>query len=125
MGFLNALNEYLEKHGLWDEYRRWIERSIEMVRVLGDNALFGGLLNDLGLCYRQLGQPALAVKYFEQCLEIRRRFGPKAGEAVALNNLGLVHDDLGERHQTVSLYERLCLRCLLFITALATRASID
>ena len=105
IGYLNAMDEYLEKRGLWKEALSWTEQGIVASRLLEDDTLMGGLLNDLGLCYRHLGQFEKARHYFEQSLDLRQKVGPLAGKAVTLNNLGLVHDDLGQRHQALQFYE--------------------
>ena len=105
-GYLNALDGYLERRGLWAELLAWNQRALAAAQGIGNEALAGGLLNDIGLCHRHLGRYEEARDYFEQALAVRRRVGPVAGEAVTLNNLGLVHDDLGALAQAAEFYEQ-------------------
>ncbi|MGB3061519.1 MAG: tetratricopeptide repeat protein, partial [Anaerolineae bacterium] len=87
-GYLNALDSYLERRGLWADLLTWNGRALTAAQGIGNEALVGGLLNDIGLCHRHLGRYGEAREIFEQALAVRRRVGPVAGEAVTLNNLG-------------------------------------
>ena len=55
-GYLNALDGYLERRGLWAELLAWNQRALAAAESIGNEALVGGLLNDIGLCHRHLGQ---------------------------------------------------------------------
>lgn len=69
-GYLNALDGYLEGHGLWTDLLSWNLRGLTAVHAIGNEALIGGLLHDIGLCHQHLGQYATTKDYFQQALTV-------------------------------------------------------
>ena len=106
MGYLNIMDGFLERRGLWRELLSWNTRGLQTALASENWALVGGILNDIGLCLRHLGQYVEAKEHLLRSLTIRRAVGPVIGEGVTLNNLGLVHDDLGQYQQAVTYYEQ-------------------
>lgn len=93
-GYLNALDGYLERRDLWAELLGWNQRALAAAQSIGNEALVGGLLNDIGLCHQHLGQYEEARVIFERALAVRRQIEDVAGQARTLYNLGLLCADL-------------------------------
>ena len=53
-------------------------------------------LGNIGLIYRDKGEPEEALKYLQKALKIDREIGYKQGEANQLGNIGLIYRDKGE-----------------------------
>jgi tetratricopeptide (TPR) repeat protein len=86
LDYINALDHFLERRGLWSENVRWAERGLAAAQALGREVLVGRFLHDIGWCYRHLGQPQTALKYLTQALTVRQQAGPRAGEATTLDS---------------------------------------
>ena len=56
--------------------------------------------------YRDWGQYAKAVEYYEKSLQIARKIGNVKGEGNTLNNLGIVYKDWGQYAKAVEYYEK-------------------
>ncbi|MCB8944020.1 MAG: tetratricopeptide repeat protein [Ardenticatenaceae bacterium] len=106
LDFLFCLDDFLEKRGLLSANIHWIERGMESAQRLERYDLLGRLGQDLGWCYRSLGQPREALAYLQLALDIRRKFGPRVGEAATLNMMGVVWDDLGQYEQAIAYLEQ-------------------
>ena len=82
LNFLFSLDDFIEKQGLLQENIHWIETGMEAAQRLGRFDLLGRLGQDLGWCYRSLGQPGRALDYLQLALDVRQKHGPPIGEAV-------------------------------------------
>jgi tetratricopeptide (TPR) repeat protein len=67
------------------------------------------VLNNLALCFNDLGQNALAIEFLEQALVINREEGYRRLEASNLVNLGYVHAHIGQNAQAVEYSEQALL----------------
>src|ERR671932_2201839 len=56
----------------------------------------GNALGSLGLAYRNLGDYAKAIEYYQQCLAIAREIKDRKGEGQSLANLGVAYHALGD-----------------------------
>lgn len=56
-----------------------------------------GLLRDLGLCYRSLGQMEAAIKYYGEAAAVFKEAGDLEGQALLTNSVAVVHLDMGKR----------------------------
>lgn len=84
-----------------DHYRK----ALIYARGSGDAALESEVLNDIGFCYRRLGENSMAESFYKQSLEMRRRRKDLMGEAESLNNLGMLMYEKGllsEAEKTLS-----------------------
>ena len=57
----------------------------------------GADLGNLGIAYKNLGEPRRAIEFFEQRLAVARELGDRRGEGNALWNMSLALDKLGQR----------------------------
>lgn len=53
------------------------------------------VLNQLGLVWQKLAEPAKALAHFEEGLQIARRLGNRRGQVLVLNSLGQYYTELG------------------------------
>ncbi|MCB2160552.1 tetratricopeptide repeat protein [bacterium] len=82
---------FLEYSGLYHENIRWISRALQAAKETKQPVLIARLGQDLGWCYRELGDLDKALNYLELALALRKKFGPKEGEANTLNMIGGVN----------------------------------
>jgi tetratricopeptide (TPR) repeat protein len=67
------------------------QRSLDLVRELGDRAGIASALNSLGVIAHEQGDSVAARSFFEQSLAVSRELGDAAAIARALSNLGSWH----------------------------------
>ena len=79
---------------------------LAIAREIGDRRGEGNALGNLGIAWRDLGEPRKAIEYFEQKLAIAREIGDRRGEGNALGNLGLAWAALGEPRKAIDFYEQ-------------------
>jgi tetratricopeptide (TPR) repeat protein len=72
-----------------------------IAREIGDRRGEGAALGNLGLAYKDLGEPRRAIEYHEQDLVIAREIGDRRGEGAALGNIGDTYADLGEPRRAI------------------------
>lgn len=106
LDYIFTLDSFLERRGLLGDNINWIERGLEAAHFLKRFDLLGRLGQDLGWCYRMLGQPQRALEYLELALAVRQRHGPHIGEAATLNMMGVVYDDLGAYQQAIDYLQK-------------------
>jgi tetratricopeptide (TPR) repeat protein len=85
-----------------------LNRSLPILRRLGDRPGEAAALLDLGLISREQGRLREAVNHYELCLSIHRELGDLRGEGAVLRSLGFVYRDLGRFTEAISTYEQ-CL----------------
>ena len=69
-----------------------------------DQQRIAAILNNTGMIYRRLEQPARALEFYQQALELRRQVGPAGAISNVLNNIGNVHRDLKEPARAIQYY---------------------
>jgi tetratricopeptide (TPR) repeat protein len=84
----------------------WLEAALAAARKLGERAIEGVHLGNLGAAYIALGEPHKAIEFYKQRLTIAQEIGDRRGEGNALGNLGLAYADLGEPHKAIEFYEQ-------------------
>lgn len=84
----------------------WLEAALAGARRTNDRAAEGCHLGNLGLAYRNLGEPQRAIEYHEQALVISREIGNRRAEGQDLGSLGLAYAVLGEPQRAIGHYER-------------------
>ncbi|MBI5960079.1 MAG: tetratricopeptide repeat protein [Chloroflexi bacterium] len=60
----------------------------------------------LGNNYKNLGQVAHAIEFYQQSLDIDHEIGHRSGEANSLMGLGLVYADLGQVERAIEFYQQ-------------------
>jgi tetratricopeptide (TPR) repeat protein len=83
-----------------------LEASVEAARRLKHRGAESTALGNLGVAYRQLGEPRKAIQYYEQQLEIARQIGDRRSEGHALVNMGLAYSGLGEPRKAIEYFEQ-------------------
>ncbi len=104
--FMFAMDRYLENRGLLHENIAWISRALQAAQALQQPVLTGRLGQDLGWCYRELGQLDKALEYLLLALAVRQKFGPREGEANTLNMIGVVYDGKENYQQAREYFEK-------------------
>jgi CHAT domain-containing protein len=66
----------------------------------------GTELNELGVLYRQTGQPQKALDCLNEELQLWRRVNSHNGEALALDAIGRVYADLGQDEKALDFYNQ-------------------
>jgi len=100
-----------------DDHLAMLQRAIALLRGLGDQRgeaealnLLGnieaGSLNNIALVYRDLAQPAEALKYLFMGQEVAEASGDARSVAYAMANIGAVLGDLGDRAHAVDYLQR-------------------
>jgi tetratricopeptide (TPR) repeat protein len=85
---------------------QWLEIGIAASRYLGDREAEGRHLGNLGIVYKNLGEPRRSIELHEQRLTIAREIGDRKGEGSALGNLGVTYKTLGEPRRSIGFYEQ-------------------
>ena len=88
------------------ENAKWLLAALSAARRLESKEAEGAHLGNLGIAYRNLGEPRKAIEYHEQALAIAREIGDRRNEGVWLGNLGLAYADLGEPRKAIEFYEQ-------------------
>lgn len=82
------------------KYGQAIERYLKTLppaRQAGDSDFEAEVLNDVGFCYRRLGDNERGEDYYRQSLKIREGIGNLMGVAESLSNLGLLYVQTGRK----------------------------
>ena len=96
---LNRISRYSEALPLW-------EQSLSIDQEIGDRAVEGTTLNNIGEIYRAQGEYDKALPLYEQSLAIHREVGNRAVEGTTLNNIGEIYRAQGEYDKALPLYEQ-------------------
>jgi tetratricopeptide (TPR) repeat protein len=77
--------------GRFQEAIEHYQGALSEVRLAGDRDLEAEILNDMGFCYRRLGDNLKGEEHYLKSLEIRREISNLTGVAESLNNLGMLY----------------------------------
>ncbi|MCU0606444.1 MAG: tetratricopeptide repeat protein [Candidatus Edwardsbacteria bacterium] len=80
--------------------------ALDVEKDLTDAWLLGEIYNDIGFCYRRIGDPGRAEEGYRRSLEIRERSGNLQGQAESLSNLGFLKIYQGDLGQAETLLTR-------------------
>ncbi|MEV4254671.1 tetratricopeptide repeat protein [Spirillospora sp. NPDC049652] len=89
--FGDALADYLEASGRWDDALRVHRAAVQARRSQRDDAGAARALAHLARTQWRTGDPPAALESATESLRIRRHLGDAAGAARALDQLGLIH----------------------------------
>ncbi len=88
---------------------RFLEANSIIARGAGANAReHAGILRDLGLCYRSLGQMDAAVKYYLESAAAFESAGDLEDQAMLINSVAVVHLDMGRRADFEKEFDTAC-----------------
>jgi CHAT domain-containing protein/Flp pilus assembly protein TadD len=82
------------------------QQVLTLVRQVGNKAVEGSTLYNIGEVYRNLGAYPKALESYAQALAITRKLGDKTGESKTLNNIGVVYDNLGQYSKAIGFYQQ-------------------
>jgi tetratricopeptide (TPR) repeat protein len=85
---------------------RWLLAALYAARRIESKEAEAAHLGNLGVTYRNLGEPCKAIEFYERALTIARKMQDNRNEGIWLGNLGLAYADLGETRQAIEFYER-------------------
>ncbi len=88
---------------------RFLEANALISKVEGASAKErAGILRDLGLCYRSLGQMDAAMKYYLESASVFQAAGDIEDQALLTNSLAVVYLDMGRRAEFAKQFENAC-----------------
>ncbi len=82
--------------GEYDQARRYLLESIDLLQEQGNLILLANAYNDLGEISRATGEYEAARKHYEESLAIRQKIDNPNSIAICLNNLGSVTHTQGD-----------------------------
>ncbi|MER6381356.1 BTAD domain-containing putative transcriptional regulator [Streptomyces sp. NPDC001250] len=97
---------YLNAHGLLDEFEKLARTAVTAARRLGDDALLGVSLANLGVACWELGDFAEGVDVAQEARSLAERLGDRGTEAHSDSTLGLYKSLLGEFPEALAHLER-------------------
>jgi len=86
---------------LWGQSRLVVEYHQRLLGNIKDDQLKGASLNNLGICYFNLGDYHKAIEYFLQYLNIARKISDRNGEGYSLGNLSTCYSMLGDNPKAI------------------------
>lgn len=102
LDFVQALEVYQERRGLWDDRVAWLQRALQLAVTTGRQAVQGVLLNQLGVVYRLQGHWQAALALHVEALTLCRLTGNLQGVGDALERQGLVYDLQGQWREAIA-----------------------
>jgi tetratricopeptide (TPR) repeat protein len=85
---------------------RWLEEGLAAARALGERTEEATHLGNLGIIYKNLGEPSRSLDYYEQALVILRETGDRRLEGNVLDSLGVVYKNLGDLGRAIDFYKQ-------------------
>ena len=101
-----AIGWLFNHEGKYIEAIPFLEKSIEVFKLIGNNDMIKSALNDAGINRYKLGAYDKALTYFFESLKVREETGDYQGKGILYNNIGLVYYQLGQHEEAISYYEK-------------------
>jgi tetratricopeptide (TPR) repeat protein len=102
---MSSLRDHVETGGYWVVGRRLYAQELATVRQVGNRAVEGETLGNMGLLADHLGHPDDAAREYTQALVLLREMGNRAGEGSTLNNLGTLAIARGQLQEAGPYFE--------------------
>lgn len=96
MHFVNSLQPYQERRGLWIDYLVWAQHVLQVSIKKNYIHNIAALLNNIGWAHYSLGNRKEALQSYEDSLKLKRLAGDIAGESTTLNNIAAVYKATGQ-----------------------------
>jgi two-component system, sensor histidine kinase PdtaS len=90
---LNSSAVHLWEKGMYHEALNTINLAYKKAVILNDSVLMARTLNNTGLIYSSLGEPATSRFYYEQSVEILRKINNKKELMNAFLNIGIAYKE--------------------------------
>jgi tetratricopeptide (TPR) repeat protein len=88
------------------EHVSWLEAALAAACQLKERTSEGAHSVNLGIVYKNLGEPRRAIEFYEQALIVFREIGDRRCEGSTFGNLGIAYATLGETRRAVEFYEQ-------------------
>ena len=95
-----------EAKGEFDEAIETLQRSLDMLKELGDKRGIAMVLNSLGRVQEAKGEFDEAIKTLQRSLDISEELGDQLGIAMVLNSLGRAQQAKGESDEAIKTLQR-------------------
>ena len=92
--------------GRYEQALATYEQALAISTEVGNRAVEGTTLANIGTVYLNLGRYEQALTTYEQALAISTEVGDRSVEGTTLNNIGGVYDNLGRNEQALAYYEQ-------------------
>ncbi len=83
-----------------------LQEVLATAREIGERLGVGAALNYIGSVYRNQGQYARALEFYQQGLTVARVAGESAGVGTALSNIGTVYHNLGQYARALEFFQQ-------------------
>ena len=91
--------------GQYPKSLEYYQQALSISKEIGDSAVEGTTLNNIGLAYDNLGQYSKALDYYQQALAIIKEVGDLAGEGATLNNIGYALDSQSQTELAILFFK--------------------
>jgi tetratricopeptide (TPR) repeat protein len=105
MRIRDAIDDFLDLRGYWDEAIRKGEQGLNAARQLGAEIWIAQFTHNVAIIYQNRGSLAEARRLSSESLEISRKLGDQRGVASSLHNLGLLAQNQGNLFEARRLYD--------------------
>ncbi|MBI4338606.1 MAG: ATP-binding protein [Chloroflexi bacterium] len=106
LDIINALAQFMDVRGYWDQRVSWGENAVAAAKALGDERRLASLSHTLAMALQHQGRPEEARDLYGQSLAIEKRLGDQQGIAQSLHQLGMLAQDQGRPEEARDLYHQ-------------------
>jgi tetratricopeptide (TPR) repeat protein len=103
---MTSFRDHLETGGYWQVGLRLYAQELAAVRKMGNRAVEGETLANMGLLSFHLGHPEESAREYGEAIVLLREAGNRAGEGSTLNNLGTLAFGQGRSEEAISYLQR-------------------
>ena len=96
------------RHGEYDEGQDLLQKAYSIALNVKDKSLEARVLNNFGYIYRDRGELATALNYFENAFAINEALGDEVAQSVNLSAIAYLNYDLGDYENALEF----ALKCL-------------
>ncbi len=93
---LRAIGLFHLRLGQFDPALDNYNKSLAIMRDIGDEYGMAAALNNIGVLYNEIGDSINSLEYHQRSMKIKEKIGDKAGISASLNNIGNVFYIKGE-----------------------------
>jgi tetratricopeptide (TPR) repeat protein len=105
LDYFVSMDMFLNRHGLWDEWRHWAEVALAAARSTKDRKAEGRLLRTFGGILKKKGAWEQALEYLNRGQTIQEEIGDRHGLAGTLRSIGIIYSEKGSTNQALEYFE--------------------
>jgi len=105
-GLIHNLGNLLLNRGEYKLALEYYEKSLKILKEIGDRAGMAGPLHQIGRIHKVRGDYATALEIYEKLLKIFEELDDRAGVASSLHQIGTIHQALGDYPAALEMYEK-------------------